>query len=97
VTYIKKSDDLLCIQLHVILQIVVVYVIFLVIWIMLTFTQLGNNENPIAAFVVTSFLVTLAFYLLLLLLAAFLTAILARTTLGVLGKCAFVLESDGPL
>ncbi len=69
--------------------------IFLVLWIMLTFTQLGNNENPIAAFVVTSFLVTLAFYLLLLLLAAFLTAIVAATTPGVLGKYAFALESDG--
>ncbi len=79
------------------LRTVVVYVIFLVLWIMLTFTQLGNNENPIAAFVVTSFLVTLAFYLLLLLLAAFLTAILARTTPGVLGKYAFALESDGLL
>lgn len=40
-------------------------------------------------------MVTLAFYLLLLLLAAFLTAIVAATTPGVLGKYAFALESDG--
>ncbi len=64
---------------------------------MLTFTQLGSLCFAIAAFVVTSFLVTLAFYLLLLLLAAFLTAILARTTPGILGKYAFALESDGLL
>lgn len=63
---------------------------------MLTLTQLGN-ENPIAAFVAASFLVTLAFYLVLLLLAAFLTAILAKTTPGVLGKYVFALESDGLL
>lgn len=62
---------------------------------MLTLTQLGNNKNPIAAFVVVSFLVTLAFYLVLLLLAAFLTAILAATTPGVLGEYVFALESDG--
>lgn len=51
--------------------------------------------NPIAAFVVASFLVTLAFYLVLLLLAAFLTAILAATTPGVLSEYVFALESDG--
>lgn len=64
---------------------------------MLMFTQLGNKETPIAAFVVASFLVSLAFYLVLLLFTAFLTAILAVTTPGVLGEYAFALESDGLL
>lgn len=62
---------------------------------MQTLMQLENNENPIAAFVAANFLVTLAFYPVLLLLAAFLTAILAAITLGVLGEYAFALESKG--
>jgi hypothetical protein len=36
-----------------------------------------------------------AFYLMLLLLAAFLTAILAATTPGILGEYVFALEPDG--
>lgn len=77
-------------QLHVMLRIVVVYVIFL-LWIMLTLTQLGNNENPIAAFVVADFLVTLAFCSL-----CFGTVILAAITPSVLGEYAFALD-DGIL
>lgn len=61
---------------------------------MVTLTKLGN-EHPIAAFVAASFLVILAFYLVLLLLAAFLTAILARTTPSILAKYMFTLESNG--
>ena len=53
-------------QLHVILRTVFVYVIFLVLWLVSTLTQLGKHENIIAA-LVAGFWGNLAFYLVLLL------------------------------
>ena len=54
-------------QLHEIPRTVFVYVIFLVLWLVLTLTQLGKHENTIAALVAASFWVNLAFYFVLLL------------------------------